>query len=213
MLNTMPYGGGLWHTWFDRDLGLAGRIIFNKDDLIHVKTFRIDVPIARIPNLAIHLTSGKEREDFSPNLHEHAKAILSMDEAFQNTPASGLDAASRIHPGLLHMVAKAAEVDPACIEDIECQLIDIQPSSLGGASGELLFSGRLDNLCSSYQSLRALIDSASSDNREQTNVKMIMLFDHEEVGSSSCQGAGSSLLMNTLQLINDQFSDKAHGME
>ena len=211
MLNTMPYGGGLWHTWFDRDLGLAGRIIFNSEDLLHVKTFRIDTPIARIPNLAIHLTSGKEREDFAPNLHEHAKAIISMDEAFKSTPSTGAEAEARIHPGLLNMVAKAAGVDPGTIEDIECQLIDIQPSCLGGASGELLLSGRLDNLCSSYQSLRALIDSATSDNREQTNVKMVMLFDHEEVGSSSCQGAGSSLLMNTLQLINDQFSDGTHG--
>lgn len=63
VLNTQPYGGGLWHTWFDRDLGLAGRaIVKSKDGHITSKLVRIDEPVARIPNLAIHLTAGSERE-------------------------------------------------------------------------------------------------------------------------------------------------------
>lgn len=214
MLNTQPYGGGLWHTWFDRDLGLAGRVVMKgADGSMQCKLFRIDTPIARIPNLAIHLTAAEDRNNFSPNLHEHAKAILSMDPDFIATAATEgeKDTATRIHPALLRMVAKSIDIDPELIEDIECQLIDTQPACLGGACNELLYGGRLDNLCSTYQSLQALIDSAGTDNIEQTNCKLVMLFNHEEVGSNSSTGAGSSMFMNTIQLINDQFSDGSHG--
>ncbi len=211
MLNTQPYGGGLWHTWFDRDLGLAGRaVIKNADGGIDTKLFRIDEPIARIPNLAIHLTAGAEREHFAPNLHEHAKAILSMSQEFIDTPPSDeeKDASSRIHPALLRLIAEKLDIPSSDIEDVEMQLIDVQPACLGGASDELLFGGRLDNLCSAYQSLRALIDTASDPAvTEQSNVKMIMLFDHEEIGSASCVGAGSSMFMDTLKLIHDCLGD------
>jgi aspartyl aminopeptidase len=154
MINTQPYGGGLWHTWFDRDLGLAGRAVFSDaDGALQTRLFRIDSPIARIPNLSIHLTAGAERDGFSPNLHEHGKALLSMKPEFINAqPTAGeAEVAKRIHPALLRMVAAELQIDSTQIEDLEMQLIDVQPSTLGGASREFLYSGRLDNLCSSYQ--------------------------------------------------------------
>lgn len=219
MLNTQPYGGGLWHTWFDRDLGIAGRVILRKepssatDDSFEMSLVRIDEPIARIPNLAIHLTAGSERESFAPNLHEHAKAILTMDSSKASTTVDGSSNTSRLHPLVLTLVAEKLGVDAAQIEDLELQLIDIQPSTLGGAGKELLFSGRLDNLCSSYQCLRALIDASSEESfASSPNIQMAMLFDHEEVGSSSCTGAGSSMLMDTLGLINASLADGSHGV-
>ena len=212
MLNTQPYGGGLWHTWFDRDLGVAGRAIFTNKTTgqLDTKLFRIDAPIARIPNLAIHLTAGAEREHFSPNLHEHGKALLSMKSEFINAAATEeeKDVAGRIHPALLRMVAAELQLEPGQIEDLEMQLIDVQPSTIGGSSREFIYSGRLDNLCSSYQCLRALIDaSQDADAKEESNIKMIMLFDHEEIGSNSTTGAGSSMFMNTIQRIQETFGD------
>jgi aspartyl aminopeptidase len=95
------------------------------------------------------------------------------------------------------------------IVDMELQLIDVQPSTIGGACGELLFSGRLDNLCSAYQIMRALIDGSRESIDTQTNIRMSMMFDHEEVGSSSCAGAGSSMFMDTLRLISDCVNEGA----
>eukprot|EP00605_Chrysophyceae_sp_TOSAG23-4_P002791 GSChrysophyteH1.ASY1.ANO1.3075.1 assembled CDS len=180
MVNTMPYGGGLWHSWFDRDLGIAGRcIIKEKDGGISARLVRIDDPVARIPNLAIHLTSGEERTSFSPNLQEHCKAILSMDpEIVSLEPTDDeKEVSSRLHPVLLRMMADQLGVDVGSIEDMELQLIDTQPSAIGGAGGELLFSVQAT----------------------QKGVHMTMFFDHEEVGSQSPCGAGSGLFLDTIK--------------
>lgn len=216
VLNTQPYGGGLWHTWFDRDLGIAGRLVLrNADGTLTSKLVRIDSPVARIPNLAIHLTRGTaERDSFAPNLHEHCKCILTMDPASMKFDSDEVpaDVKERLHPLLVKMLADAAGVEMANIVDMEVQLIDAQPSAIGGAANELIFSGRLDNLCSTYQCLRALIDTAADADAlaNHPNVCMTMLFDHEEVGSSSCTGAGSSLFMDTLRLINQCLTDGSH---
>lgn len=147
MLNTTPYGGGLWHTWFDRDLGIAGRaIIRTSDGSFRSELFRIDRPIARIPNLAIHLTSGSERESFTPNLQEHAKAILTLDSTV-TLPLPAADVDGRVHNVLLAAVGEVMSLEEGeVIVDIESQLIDIQKPCVGGANKEFIFSGRLDNL-------------------------------------------------------------------
>lgn len=220
VLNTQPYGGGLWHTWFDRDLGIAGRVLYkgSNGELIS-KLVRINEPIARIPNLAIHLTSGSERDHFAPNLQEHAKAILTASSKLVGLTDKDVDNSehsSRLHPLILNLLSKelskeSIDVSPSAIEDAELQLIDVQPSSLGGINDEFILSGRLDNLCSSYQCLRALIDGSSEDLNDQVNIRLIGLFDHEEVGSSSYNGAASSIFMNTLELINASLTDGSRG--
>lgn len=147
MLNTTPYGGGLWHTWFDRDLGIAGRaIIRTPGGALRSELFRIDQPIARIPNLAIHLTSGSERESFTPNLQEHAKAILTLDSTVTAAlPAA--DVGGRVHDVLLAAIGAVLSLgEGEVIVDVESQLIDIQKPSIGGANKEFILSGRLDNL-------------------------------------------------------------------
>lgn len=215
MINTQPYGGGLWHTWFDRDLGIAGRLLVKgPKGEIQSKLVAINEPIARIPNLAIHLTSGKEREAFEPNLQEHAKALLTMNPAIINLEAADVgnsEHVSRLHPALLQILSNHADVAANLIEDAELQLIDVQPSTFGGIDGEYIFSGRLDNLCSSYQCLRALIDGSCDDISSQKNINVVFLFDHEEIGSSSYVGGASSLFMDTLNRINEVLTDGTSG--
>ena len=202
MLNTQPYGGGLWHTWFDRDLGVAGRLLVRGKDGVRPLDVAVTRPIARIPNLAIHLTSGKERESFEPNLHEHAKALLTCDQsALQQTSETK---GSLAHPFLLQLLAEAAGVPADDVVDMELQLVDCQPPAFGGARNEFILSGRLDNLCSCFQSIRALIASAADLDRQST-VCMTALFDLEEVGSGSHSGAGSSMFVSTLTLINESL--------
>ena len=123
--------------------------------------------------------------------------------------AAELNSSARLHPFLVKIISEASSIPPHSIVDLELQLIDVQPPTLGGASKELLFGGRLDNLCSSYQALRALIDTAEGSG-EAGNIKMAMLFDHEEVGSASCTGAGSSLFMDTLRTINEVLAGGSH---
>eukprot|EP00967_Tisochrysis_lutea_P054353 scaffold67917_cov29-Tisochrysis_lutea.AAC.2 len=79
MLGVVGYGGGLWHTWFDRDLGLAGRVLVRDgaEGRLRSVLVRVDKPIARIPNLAIHLTTADERtKGFSPNIQTQVPPLL-----------------------------------------------------------------------------------------------------------------------------------------
>ena len=204
VLNTFGYGGGLWHTWFDRDLGLAGRaVVQTPEGGLVTKLVRVNRPVARIPNLCIHMSDS--RDSFSPNLHEHCKAVLSMDanecDGGDSTALNG-----RLHPCLTRLIAAEIGERAEDIVDLELQLIDTQPTAIGGLNGDMLYSGRLDNLCSSYQCARALIDGAADAGAgdplaEQANIRIALLFDHEEVGSHSTTGAGSSLFMDTLTRI------------
>ena len=77
-LNVMTYGGGLWHTWFDRDLKVAGRIIVNNEGKLESKLVHLNEPLVRIPNLAIHLTD--ERGKFEFNKERHLKPIFGLDK-------------------------------------------------------------------------------------------------------------------------------------
>jgi len=79
-LGVECYGGGLWHTWFDRDLGISGRVFVNDEEkgTIRQELVKIDRPILRIPNLAIHLQTAKEREAFEVNKEDHLSPILAM---------------------------------------------------------------------------------------------------------------------------------------
>lgn len=204
VLNTFGYGGGLWHTWFDRDLGLAGRaVVRTAEGGLVTKLVRIDRPIARIPNLCIHMSDS--RDSFSPNLHEHCKAIISMDAA-ECGDSEALD--GRLHPCLTKLIGGELGVAAEDIVDLELQLIDTQPTTIGGFNNDMLFSGRLDNLCSSYQCARALVDGADDATdplASQENIRVALMFDHEEVGSHSATGAGSSLFMDTLTLITSKL--------
>ena len=196
VLNTQPYGGGLWHTWFDRDLGVAGRVIVRQQDgSLANLLVRIDSPIARIPNLAIHLTSGSERESFAPNLHEHAKAILTLDPktaAFKFEDSVGVESgtASRLNPFLLQLISSHLSISPANIVDMELQLIDVQPSTLGGATKEFLISGRLDNLCSSYQVTSSFINvvtvtfaTTTTTTTTTTTATMLVVRNHQQLAN------------------------------
>ena len=121
-----------------------------------------------------------------------------------------MDASARHHPYLLNLLAQSAGViDVSSIVDAELQLIDTVPSTIGGPEREFIYSGKLDNLCSTYQCLRALIDATNEDSLEnETQVRFIALFDHEEVGSASAQGAGSSLLPSTMRRIMTSFTSE-----
>jgi aspartyl aminopeptidase len=225
------YGGGLWHTWFDRDLSIAGRVMVKtKNDTIEQRLVKVERPILRVPTLAVHLdrqesfTFNKETQLFpiagmvAAELNRQGKTEESKEEAKEDGPFEPLATPlKRHHPFLVEIVATEAGVDPADIVDFELVLYDTQKSVVGGLNNELIFSARLDNLMMSYCSVEGLIQSmASSDTLEKEGIiRLIALFDHEEIGSQTAQGADSNLLPAIIRRLSvlpasESNSDKSY---
>lgn len=192
------YGGGLWHTWFDRDLGVSGRVMVRtQDGKIQQKLIKLDRAILRVPNLAIHLLTAKEREAFKINKEDHLSPILAMEAKKSLT---GEDEKKKKkdeekekdgwsehqEPLLLQIVSEELGVDAKDIVDFELNLFDVQKANLGGAYSEFIYSARLDNLASCFLAVQALTDHVKEGNLDDDeDIAMVVLYDHEEVGSSS----------------------------
>ncbi|PVD35715.1 hypothetical protein C0Q70_02678 [Pomacea canaliculata] len=188
------YGGGIWSTWFDRDLTVAGRVIVKEGDNLAHRLVNIERPILRIPHLAIHL-QREINESFGPNKENHLlNTLLKMQ-------LSGMQA-SKHSPLLIKLLCETLEVLPNQLRDFELCLADTQPATIGGALEEFIFSPRLDNLLNAYCACQGLLDSLSDGSLEtDPNVRMISLFDNEEVGSTSAQGADSTFQELVLRRI------------
>lgn len=207
------YGGGLWHTWFDRDLTVAGRVVVRncRDGKLSMKLVHIKKPILRIPNLAIHLNRGVNSEGFKINKEIHTAPILATQIAASLNanakPSENVNtsmAPSRCSSVLLELLATELNCCSDEIVDFDLSLTDTQPSAIGGALDEFVFAPRLDNLGSCFTAVKALINSLSepqSCDKVGSVVKMISLFDHEEVGSDSSHGAGSPLVQETIERV------------
>ncbi|KAK6153968.1 hypothetical protein DH2020_013607 [Rehmannia glutinosa] len=218
-VGVQPYGGGLWHTWFDRDLAIAGRVIVreHKDgsESYSHRLVRIEEPIMRIPTLAIHLDRCLCWKFYIPclicaELNKPAADNGSVESGSSDVkqPDGKTNTNQKHHPLLLQLIATQLGCEPDEICDFELQACDTQKSVIAGALKEFIFSGRLDNLCMSFCSLKALIDSTSSESslQDESGIRMVALFDHEEVGSDSAQGAGSPVMLDALSRITNSFS-------
>eukprot|EP00003_Mantamonas_plastica_P031418 TRINITY_DN816_c0_g1_i4.p1 TRINITY_DN816_c0_g1~~TRINITY_DN816_c0_g1_i4.p1 ORF type:complete len:556 (-),score=128.44 TRINITY_DN816_c0_g1_i4:355-2022(-) len=195
------YGGGLWHTWFDRDLAIGGRVIVKTglksfvSRLVHIKK-----PILRIPTLAIHLSSISERESFSFNKETQLIPVLCTEVKNALNQANETDPESDSHhPALLNLLAQELDVAVDDIYDFDLCLADCQDAVIGGIYNEFIFSPRLDNLMMSYTGLKAFIDAESTE--KDSAIRVLALFDHEEVGSTSSHGANSNLLPQTISRV------------
>jgi aspartyl aminopeptidase len=208
-LGVETYGGGLWYTWLDRDLSLAGRVLVHDSQSNTFKNslVRINKPLLKIPSLAIHLNRSVNEEGLKLNLENNLPPILcsAIKERLLQGSTSGSGHSSshnkRHHPALLSLLANELNVPVEAIHDFDLSLFDTQPSTLGGLYDEFIYSARLDNLCMSYCILTGLINSTSIDLKSDENIRVIACFDHEEVGSASIAGAGSTLLQDLITRI------------
>jgi len=215
-VGVQTYGGGLWHTWFDRDLSVAGRVLLRRNGgSVMQELVKVERPIMRIPTLAIHLDRTVNTDGFKPNLETHLAPVLATqiktellgrsELAGQTEGGNGAMHSSKKahHPLLLEIIAEELKCKVEEIVDFELNVCDTQPSCIGGARKEFIFSGRLDNLASSYCALRALLDTCSdtASLAEESCIRGVALFDNEEVGSDSAQGAGSPIMFQAMSRI------------
>lgn len=219
-IGVETYGGGIWHTWFDRDLSIAGRVFVNSDDgNIVSKLVKIDKPLLRIPTLAIHLSKDRYVK-FEFNKETQLKPIAGLEtkESSESKESSSgccdspkmsddqfesvKSAVERHNKELLDLVAQQLDIKPTQIEDFELVLYDTQPSCIGGLKDEFIFSPRLDNQVTCYSAAEAIVNASKNDLlSSRSGIQLISLFDHEEVGSLSAQGADSSFLPNIIERL------------
>ncbi|KAJ2509093.1 hypothetical protein IWW47_000207 [Coemansia sp. RSA 2052] len=212
-VGVQVYGGGLWHTWFDRDLSIAGRVMVrNGAGGYDSRLVSIQEPIMRIPSLAIHLDRSV-RDAFTYNKETHLTPILAtVVNALNNSNANPEPADKNTkcahHPILLDRIAKDLNIEVADIADFELCLYDTQKAVIGGICNEFIYASRLDNLNSSYCAVEGLINSLSDkSSAEDTHVRMVALFDNEEVGSTSAYGANSALIESAIRRIQASCSN------
>ena len=178
LVGVEPYGGGLWHTWLDRELTVAGRVALRGGS---TELVRLPGAPLRLPSLAIHLDRA-------------VKEGLTLDPQKHLVPV--WDRELGTEPGLLESVASAAGVEPDDIVGHDLVLTDTQPAGVAGADGSWVAAPRLDNQGCCHSGLLALLAAAPG---ERTQV--LVCNDHEEVGSGSMSGARGSFLEDVVQRL------------
>ncbi len=192
------YGGVLVNSWIDRDLSIAGKVIYKNDNgLLSSSLLHINQPLLRIPQLAIHLHREVNDEGFKINKETQLKPFVEIPSDTLND--------SRV---LYDFISKKLSLSSKQILSFDLSLVPVEKSSYGGFNNEYIFAPRLDNLAMCHAALSA-ITSAQKGNE---HIDMIALFDHEEIGSVSSTGADSSVLKdichriwNALKLGHEEF--------
>ncbi|MFS8012285.1 putative aspartyl aminopeptidase [Helianthus anomalus] len=186
---------------------VAGRVILRASDgSFQQKLVKVKRPLLRVPFILTGFTVNQD--GFKPNLETHLNPLLATkhDDA---SPDSKDKSKSYHHPLLMQILSEELGCEADDIANIELNICDTQPSCLGGANNEFIFSGRLDNLASSFCALRALVDSCGpKDLSDEHAIRMVALFDNEEVGSDSMQGAGAPTMFQAMKRIIDSLANQ-----
>ena len=184
-LNTEVYGGPIFSTWFDRPLGIAGRVFVLENDKIVERLININEPLTMIPNLPIHYNrKANSGMEYNPQID---LIPLYADKEF------GKDT-------LTDLLADKLNITKENILSSDLYLIVLDRGTLVGPNKEFVMAPQIDNLECSLALTLALLDSNSAD-----SVNVCALFDNEEIGSSTRQGACGTLLEDTLKRVAYAF--------
>ena len=203
------YGGPLLNSWLDRELCFAGRLVLTDGTAVLAQTG----PIARIPQLAIHL-DRKANEGLTLDRQRHTQPVIGLEAlvgtgAGSAAGAAGTGAANGAAAGtgdadhaagslVLGLLAASAGVDVADVAGYDVHTFPVQEPAVFGAHSEFLASPRLDNLASVWAGTSAL---AQVDPADLTGIAVLAAFDHEEVGSETRSGASGPFLADVLERI------------
>ena len=184
-LNTETYGGAILSSWLDRPLSVAGRVVLKTDDVFHPDVRLVDLkkPVLIIPNLAIHFN------------REMNKGV-ELRKQVEMLPIYGTTTEAMTKGAFLDYIADALGVEAADILDYDLTIYNTDTPDYVGLQDEFVSAPRLDNLTST----QALIDGITEGTRSK-GLNMMIVYDHEEIGSRSKQGACSTLLVSVLEKI------------
>ena len=189
-LNTEVYGGPIMSTWFDRPLTLAGRVIVRSNDVMYPDTMLLHIkrPLLQISNLAIH---------FNRQVNDGVKLSRQKDVLpILGQITNQLEAGNLLINVILEELNKQRPVSREDILDFDLYLADATPACTFGVHNEFISSGRLDDLSMCFAGLEALLAANDTD-----TTQVLGIFDNEETGSQTKQGAGSPFLSYMLQRI------------
>ncbi len=184
-LNTETYGGAILSTWLDRPLSVAGRVVLRSDDVFKPEVRLIDLkkPVLIIPNLAIHFNRDMNKG-------------VELRKQVEMLPIYGTASKEMTKGAFLEYLATFMDVNVSDILDYDLTIYNTDTADYVGLKNEFVSAPRLDNLTST----QALIDGIVEGTREK-GLNVMAVFDHEEIGSRSKQGAGSTLLASVLEKI------------
>ena len=185
-LNTEVYGGPILYTWFDRPLSIAGRVLLRGENPLHPKTrfIKIDRPLLTIPHLAIHFNRAVNDGNPLSRQKDMLPVIAKVNEAMEKDNF------------VLRLVATELGVEPDEIIDFDLSLFDTTPACLVGYRNEFITSGRLDDLSMAHAAMTALLES-----EDNAMTRVMAIFDNEETGSGTKQGAASPVLDHILRRV------------
>jgi len=191
-LGVEVYGGALYYTWLDRDLGIAGRVfVRGAGPVPEQRLVDIRKPLCRIPSLAIHLQREVNSDGPKLNAQQHLPPVLGQAVAGDKA-------------GLTTLLGQHLQLEPEQLVGWDLALIDLAPPTIGGWAGEFVFAPRLDNQASCHAATSALLKTAA-DACDATRV--ICLYDHEEVGSLTTAGADGPIVEATLGRLAGSSED------
>ncbi|HUP74403.1 MAG TPA: M18 family aminopeptidase [Acidimicrobiales bacterium] len=181
-LGVEVYGAVLLNSWLDRDLGLSGRLSVRRDGGTCEVLFRIDRPLLRIPQLAIHLDRDVNERGLVLNRQQHLSPLWGIDDG----------------PDFRSVVADAAGVEPSAVVAWDAMCHDLAAPTLAGVRDEFVSAPRIDNQLSCHAAITALTASPAPPDGVAIG---FVLFDHEEVGSTTDRGAAGAFLGNVLERV------------
>ena len=189
-LNTEVYGGPILMSWLDRPLSLAGRVLLKSDNPLAPKSQLVDFrkPLLIIPSVAIHLNRSVN-DGMELNKQVDMLPLMGIvNETFEKDNY------------LLKLIAEKLKVDASEILDFDLFVYEYEKGCLVGPDQEIISSPKLDDLAMVHAGLKALLESK---NTNSTNI--LCVFDNEEVGSVTKQGAGSPVLRNIIERIMEKL--------
>ncbi|PPJ53766.1 hypothetical protein CBER1_04544 [Cercospora berteroae] len=231
-LGVAPYAGGLGKTWWDRDLGIGGRVHVREGEKIVTKLAKLDWPIAKVPSLAEHFGAPSQgpfnkETQMVPiiGLESASERMNAMDmpqpdpfsQPFFLVSSDSLNTfTSTQPPALVKAIGASLGLESNEVHNIvnwELELFDTQPATVIGLHKEFISAGRIDDKLCSWSALQALIESSSYGTDDSSLIKVVGLFDDEEIGSLLRQGARGNFLPITLERAVGALSGHTPGSD
>lgn len=183
-LNTEVYGGPILYTWFDRPLSIAGRVIVKGEDALHPKSLMLHIkrPLLSISHLAIHFNRAVNEGNKLSKQKDMMPIIAKLNDEMESGNM------------LLNIVAQELNIKPEEILDFDLLLYGTEKACTFGLNNEFISAGRLDDLSMAHAAITAITETGDT---QETCIAAI--FDNEETGSGTKQGAGSPVLANVMQ--------------